>query len=316
MSALDHSLRVGFRDQLISASKSGWWRDILEDKELIIALRGKYLNVYWKGQSIFNVKFSSKELKVSTHEKYLLDPKLSRQVLFDGKTFDTSALEQKAFLREYATGALERMKKAAEIYSGAEKKGCHWIALRKNNSVIDVEIALPGTVEKGEAGEDVQSPRVDLLALEPLGNDKAQLVFWEAKDFENSELGSARPSIEAPVLSQLAAYRSIIEKHRSGIEASYTRVCSDLCAIRGADDQRLNPIVREVAEGKRKVTLVEMPQVNLVVFGLNEAERDSASWIKHKKTLEEALAKQCARLRAVGEPKKLILKRASRTHRQ
>jgi hypothetical protein len=297
----DRSLSPGLRRQLIDASsKPGWWRDVLDDKTLIIALRGSYVNVYWKGQSLFKVVAGATELKATTHEKYLLDPKLSRQVRFNGTSFDTVQLEQKAFLREYGEGSLARMKRAAEIYSGVEKAGCHWVALN-NPTVIDVEIALPGTVEKGDAGAEVTTPRIDLLALEALEHDQARLVFWEAKAFKNGELGSAQSKLEAPVLSQIAAYRTILEIHRFDLETSYTQLCHDFCAIRDAAGQETDQLIRDVANGVRKITLGEKPQVNLLVFGFDAGQK--VHWDAHSKALDEALKGGGSRLRAFGDPK-------------
>lgn len=299
--SFDHSLSPDFRAKLIAAAASGWWRDVLDDQTLIVALRGSYLNVYWKGQSIFKVEPATLGLKATTHEKYLLDPRLSRQVRFDGTAFDVAELEGKAFLREYGRGSLARMKRAAEIYSGEEKTGCHLIALA-NPTVIDVEVAIPGTVEKGEAGA-VVSPRIDILALERLGDDLARLVFWEAKAFKNPELGRSRSKTPAPVLSQIASYGAILETSRSEIERSYARLCGDLCAIRTAAGQVCDPVVRDVAEGRRTITLGEAPQVNLLVFGFNARQRSHPEWQAHSKELKGELAKRGSRLRAVGNPR-------------
>ncbi len=35
--------------EALAKSKQSWWRDVLEDKGLIIAVRNQYLNVYWQG---------------------------------------------------------------------------------------------------------------------------------------------------------------------------------------------------------------------------------------------------------------------------
>lgn len=300
--SFDRSLSPEFREKLIAAAASGWWRDVLDDETLIVALRGGYLNVYWKGQSIFKVEPAAVGLKATTHEKYLLDPGLSRQVRFDGNAFDTGELERKAFLRVYGQGSLARMKRAAEIYSGEEKSGCHLIALA-NPNVIDVEVAIPGSVEKGDAGAEVVSPRIDILALERFGDAFARLVFWEAKAFKNPELGSARSAAPPPVLSQITSYSTILKTYRSDIETSYTRLCRDLCAIRAAGGKDCDPLVHEVAVGKRAITLGTTPQVNLLVFGFDAGQKAHPDWQTHSKTLRDALATRQSRLRAVGSPK-------------
>ena len=50
----DHALNANFIALLATeAKKPGWWADVLADPKLIVALRGSYLNVYWRGQSLF-----------------------------------------------------------------------------------------------------------------------------------------------------------------------------------------------------------------------------------------------------------------------
>lgn len=299
----DRSLAANFVALLEKAAEQGWWRDVLEDRKLIVALRGKSLNVYWKGQSVFRVEAGVYRLKATTHEKFLLDPKLKGQVGFDGENFNVAALRTKGFLEHYqGSESLGRMKRAAEIYAKEEKKGCHQVAVG-NPQVIDVEIALSGSVEGDEPGDEIISPRIDLLALEPQGDDKARLVFWEAKAFKNADLGSSRSKLQAPVLAQIAAYRAILEPYREELETSYTNVCRNLHSIRAAAGQRVHRLVEEVATGTRTITLGQKPQVNLLVFGFDDGQRRHPDWIAHRSSIEAALAKHGARLLAVGQPK-------------
>ena len=299
----DRSLEPRLLSMLEEAARAGWWRDVLEDGDLIVALRGRSVNVYWKGQSLFRVEAGPGAIRATTHEKYLLDPRLGGQIAFDGSCFDVAKLEAKAFLRDYEShGSLKRMKRAAAIYSGEEKTGCHLIAVA-NPQVIDVEIAFPGTVEGDVPGNDVTTPRIDLLELEAFGDTGARLVFWEAKTFGNPELGSSRSSQDAPVLAQIATYRTILEAYRGDLEASYTRLCTDLRRMRAAAGQKVDPIVEAVADGRRQLTLGDTPKVNLLVFGFDAAQKDHDGWKRHSATLNSALAAHGARMRAVGDPK-------------
>ena len=61
------------------AAGKGWWRDVLDDDKLVIALRGSYLSVYRHGQSLSYVEESTSGLKVTTHIKYLVDPALDNR---------------------------------------------------------------------------------------------------------------------------------------------------------------------------------------------------------------------------------------------
>jgi hypothetical protein len=148
-SNVDRALVDGFIPQLAAeAAKGGWWADALADPKLFIALRGSYLNVYWRGQSLFYVEARQSGLKVTTHQKYLVDPALASQVPLINGAFDVASLEN-GLIRRYAGPAtLVKMKSAAGLFSGLEKTGCHEIAVH-NPSVIDCEIAFPGPVSPG-----------------------------------------------------------------------------------------------------------------------------------------------------------------------
>jgi len=94
MSNFKRSISPEFIGQLKKEEdKRGWWKDVLADSKLIVALRGSYLNVYWRGQSLFKVREGSSGLTVSTHEKFLIDPKLAEKVpLRDDGSFAIESL--------------------------------------------------------------------------------------------------------------------------------------------------------------------------------------------------------------------------------
>ena len=287
------------------ASKDGWWKDVLHDPRLIVALRGRYLNVYWKGQSLFHVSPRGSGLHVTTHEKYLLDPSLAGQVpLSSNGEFDLGDLTSKAFVKRYDSDALAKMKRAAALFSGAEKKGCHHIATA-NSNVIDVEIAFPGKVViKG--GRETTSPRVDIASLEPMDDKNVRLVFWEAKEFYNGELVARGEDI--PVVDQINGYRSYVSSgdHKGQIEACYEQVAKDLTSIKRMGWVRtLSPLFEDIASGRKRLTLGAEPKVGLLIFGFDAAQRDHATWRKHLERLTMAIAD----VKAVGDPKTIKLER-------
>ncbi|MEH3118804.1 MAG: hypothetical protein PGN25_14725 [Methylorubrum populi] len=231
MTTFDHALTHDFIEALRrEADHDGWWRDVLADPALVVAPRGRSLNVYWKGQSLFRAKLSGGTLAVTTHEKFLLDPALAEQVPLraDG-TFDVAALLQKGFIGRYeGKETLQKMKAAAGVFADGEKSGCHEVAVR-NANVIDVEVAFPGRYMF--EGKETTAPRVDLAAVEADGPD-ARLVFWEAKTYDNGELRALAEETPAPVCGQVAVYRQILTQHREVVEASYTRVAANLVAFK------------------------------------------------------------------------------------
>lgn len=224
---------------------------------------------------------------------------------FDGDEFAIKELVERGFLGKYGPGALDRLKRAAGLYTGEEKAGCHKVALA-NATTIDVEIAFSSTIEGADEADTVKNPRIDLLLLEPLGTTEARLVFWEAKAFSNAELGSQGSKLDPPVLGQIERYRAVISESRKALEESYTRVCADIQALRGAVGRNVHELIEEVAIGKRQITVGDEPSVNLLVFGFDKAQRDK--WTKHKERLADRLAELGGRLKAVGDPKKARLR--------
>jgi len=48
-----------------------YWKQMVKDEDLFIAIRNEYLNVYYYGQSICKVKFVNNKIKWTSHKKYL-----------------------------------------------------------------------------------------------------------------------------------------------------------------------------------------------------------------------------------------------------
>jgi hypothetical protein len=285
MKNFNHAISDSFIEKLkAEAGKDSWWNHVLSDPGLFIALRGAYLNVYWHGQSLFKVEPSESGLKVSTHEKFLIDPALASQVQLTDGTFETANLIDKAFIRRYADKAtLKKMKQAARYFSGAEKQGCHEIAIR-NPCVIDCEIAFPGVAQT----DGKRHGRADLASIEKVGKE-IQLVFWEAKDYSNHELRSdERLENKKPlVLCQLQRYRDFLAHNREAVVNSYKNVAKNLLSLQSMGSvRRLSPLITEVATGNTCLTLGENPNIRLVIFGFDQAQRDHESWQYHLQRLE------------------------------
>jgi hypothetical protein len=279
------------------ASKAGWWADVLADPQLFIAPRGSYLDVYWRGQRLFHVRASPSGLKVTTHPKYLVDPALARPVTLADGSFNVPS----GFIDRYSGQVtLNKMKSAAGLFSKLEKIGCHEITIR-NRSVVDCEIAFPGKVSLGDGGGDKTTPRVDLAALEPNGDD-ARLVFWEAKHYSNGELRAERG--RAPVCRQVDIYCKYLSLNREAVEESYTKVAANLVAISAMGAARsLSPLIREVGTGTRTLTLGTDPKVGLIIFGFDMGQRDHPIWQDHLQGLKANIP--C--IRAAGDAKVISL---------
>ena len=110
----------------ILANETVWFADVLADPDLILGIRDNYVQVYWRGQSLFKIEWNgtASPLKVSTHPKYLIDPDLAEAVELLGEAFDVHG--HQALTTKYdGRATLRNMKRAAKLYCGDEKKGVH-----------------------------------------------------------------------------------------------------------------------------------------------------------------------------------------------
>jgi len=285
----------GFMKELESLAKGGWFADVLADPDLILGIRDNYMNVYWRGQSLFLIRPNG---NVSTHPKYLLDPALKRAVNFNGMTFDVQG--HKALTGEYdGKTTLEQMKKIANTYAGDEKRGVH-VIIRSNKDVIDTEVTF-----NSEEDEDDERPtqRIDLAAFEDEGG-KILLRFWEAKLYTNGEL-RAQGDEEPPVVGQVRGYRTLVQEHRGEIVDSYRKVAKNFIEIASwsPPQRKVGTLFASVASGDFAID--EPPMVGLVIFGYSSAQKGSKRWKVDMPKLErETLMPICR----AGDPKNIKLR--------
>jgi hypothetical protein len=67
-----------------------WWKEVLANENLLLAVRGGYLNAYAQGQSIFKIGAENEtgidndgNPVVSIHYKYLLEPSPAQALLVE-----------------------------------------------------------------------------------------------------------------------------------------------------------------------------------------------------------------------------------------
>lgn len=266
------------------ADKAGWWREVLDDKTLLIGVRERYLNVYWQGQALFTVKQVAGTLRVTTHGKFLLDPDLKDQVgLADGR-FEIDGLRAQGFMSRFEAGkTLPKMKRAAEVFAGEEKKGCHDIAQR-NATVVDFEVALPI-----DAGAADRMGKVDLACFEECDGE-VRLTFWEAKHFANPEL---RAEVgDAPVVCQIKGYAKWIAEHCAELKDSYRRIARNLTAFETMGWKRpLHPSIKAVADGSKPLSLDDVWPVSLLYFGYDQDQKFGPVWAKHRTKLTAKISR-------------------------
>ena len=143
-----------------------WWGAIADDRNLFIAVRDGYINVYYRGCSLALIRYSGNSPEVQVHYKYLVPPALKSPYI----TLSPPAVESMAQFTKKLTrdlGKIKQIKRASRPYAGMEKTGVHKIIREKSNgeksNVIDVEIALSldatGADLDGSACEEVSFPK-------------------------------------------------------------------------------------------------------------------------------------------------------------
>jgi hypothetical protein len=296
MQKFQKSLPAPLREALERLANPGgpanWWKEVLASEDLFLAVRDGYLNAYADGQSIFKIGREAGtgldregDPVVMIHYKYLLEPSRpgrgNNYVRFNGKSFCVEPRE--LVCTTYEPGkTLPRLISAASQYAGKEKIGVHVIAA-KNPTVIDLEIAF---TESSEDGDDSKGLRIDLAALHPAENGQATLVFYEAKRADDSRLHS--DSKEPEVIQQIKSYDTFLKGHAEELVEAYREVCSILIRLRSVTRSRpIPPIVEEVADGRRKLTIDEKAQ--LLVFGFDQTTKDGKLFRRRMRELKEML---------------------------
>lgn len=284
MSVLNRGLDDDFVEALNREYERGgsWWKGFVDDKDLFLAIRDGYVNVYYCGCSLLKLKRRKNGIIVGrVHYKYLLRPEVP-----DGHNYNTpeylkvkdGRVECSAKVRDFFIEDLtdiDVLKRAAKPYAGPEKIGVHEIVL-SNSNVLDVEIAFRR-----------KRKRIDFSILRGT-RDGVNIVFFEAKHFDSQEL-RARGDTEPKVIRQIKQYTDLLKKNRDAIIGSYRRVCCNLLKLHGVDKR--NPerhkMLDGVAGGSIQLDIDKKPE--LVVLGFDEDQRGEERWHPHHEKLKSRL---------------------------
>jgi len=271
---------------LADGADDNWWKEVLESKHLLLAVRNGYLNAYVKGQSVFKIGFGKggrgSEPRLAIHYKYLVKPELETRdpyVSFNGTKFE---IEPKDIINtEYESKlTLPQLITTAARFAGPEKSGVHKIA-SKEPKLVDLEIAFTKAGENG----DVSAPRMDIAVLIPGKPGKAELVFCEAKCADNPELWNLErlpkgqkgpPPADRPlaVIAQIKKYEQFIQASENQVSliASYVSVCRNLVELsRQSPARPVDDLVRQVAEGKVELSIHR--HVYLLIYDFDEDQK-------------------------------------------
>lgn len=189
----------------------------------------------------------------------------------------------------------ENIKSSSKPYSGDEKTGLHSL-ITKNKNIIDIEIAFAseefeepdytefeyddetGIRPKGKKKRT--TPRIDLAAF-CRGNDGIELVFFEAKTFNNPE-GKTKGKNLPRVVQQINQYEKLLKKHQKEIKNSFTLMLDNLVELRG---KKFFPKeVVDIIENNNEFSVNTTPY--LIIFGFGKDDKNGEYGKKHLKKLE------------------------------
>lgn len=303
-------------ERLARDAGENWWKEVLGTKDLLLAVRGEYLNAYVKGQSVFKIAFEKDELdgvqpRLAIHYKYLIKPSLEKKdpyISFDGKTFavDPAMIVHTVYQSRLT---LPQLIRTASRFAGAEKAGVHKIA-QNEPKVVDLEVAFTLTGES----DGPSAPRMDIAVLVPDKKDGVSLVFCEAKCADNKELWELedesqqkRPTgpseRKIAVVAQIDKYQTFIRRENEHLAKAYTKVCKTLVHLNRQDpDRKLDDLIEKVASGIAKLSI--HPHVYLLVYDFDDDQKKGA--VQRRR---DALRANGVRVIAKGDPKSFSLTR-------
>jgi hypothetical protein len=249
-------------------NQESFWKSLMDDNRLFIAIRDDKLNAYRHGCSLVEIspKPHKQALECVTASKYLTKSGQVKSV--DGR-FDPDSLEMHTDLKDEKARAsiLATMRN----FAGPESVGITQI-LKVNPTIVDVEIAIPG-----------EKTRIDLL-LAMKTDSGHELVFFEAKTLFDSRVRADQGMPE--VVKQLEKYKVALAKHGESILDSYRTVITNYQALKGIPDSRAGLMGVEV----NKLTLCETP--HLVFVGFDRAQKREWKASQHHEKLKLALGAQ------------------------
>jgi hypothetical protein len=317
-------------DHLINVPEGQWWRDVLAHPDLILAVRDDYLNVYYRGGSIFRIVYRDGEIIPESHVKYLVRQKQAYATLRPDASFNINPKE--LFWQAYqGRTTLNEMIAAASALAGSEKTGLHAL-VKANPKVIDVEVAFASpAANRDESDEAVIGSADDLDVLTDPNEEAATqkgpawrqdrldaatlaerdgdfwIVFHEAKHFANKELraGNGRTP---PVVDQIIRYRRSLEQYAPDISRSYIELCQALVGldnmrakVLGSDKAGLSTLLDPlIAKAATATALRVDPEPRLIVFGFDKDQRDGPVWQHHYGRLTKEFG---LTVHAIGNPK-------------
>ena len=257
--------KKGLKEDFIEAlnreygKDDSWWKQIVNDEDLFIAIRDNYLDVYYQGNQVMKLSQEKGKLIGETHHRYLFGG--NRYLRSHNGVIGSDQFDNVERLSSFGTD-LQKIKNASRAYAGDERKGVHSI-IRRNYNTIDVEVALP----QKRNGQKGTAKRIDFAAFQETDGGSLELRFFEAKYFSNPEL-RAKNGGRPDVLKQIETYERLLKDQKGALKEAYADAIDDLLELEGIADDRKKTLKQCKDQGFEVCILPR-----LVIFGFDDSQK-------------------------------------------
>lgn len=227
-----------------------YFQKMVSDEDLFIAIRNEYINVYYYGQSICKIEFKKREneIKWTTHKKYL-------GINESGYSSTGDYLNR-----------IDELKHNARIYGGREKEQVKKHILEdKGLCILDVEVTFSKEHSNGKVYGKIS---IDYVTVEKNEGEINNLVFYEAKHFNNSEI---RANDTPKVFGQLEKYERVLSdsNHKAEILNSYKHIFENIKALNLNNRSKLDELI-----GVNSQYLEIDTKPRLILFEIDKNKKD------------------------------------------
>lgn len=252
---------------------ASWWRELVDSKDVFLAIRNNSINAYSNGMSIGKIlrDKNSGVVKLLVHEEYLsltnTDPYVN---ILSGQTNWNRKLvfNEKGYLEN-----LSRIKNRAGLFGGDERIGTNKIGC-KVLSVLDMEAAFKG-IDQDPNPENkkeilTKRGRLDLIAL----TSNFRLVAIEAKLYANKQDLRGKGILE--VSNQLKDYHHFLSTNREDLEVAYQNMVAIFGKLRGKffEKRTKQSNWQKIITNLASITIDPVPR--LLIFDFDKLQRKGA----------------------------------------
>lgn len=203
VAAFSHWLNQSADDTLVHHLFRRWSLpgEISNEDRLRVAVRGGYLNLYAKGQSVAKLSLAGGAPKLELHNAYV-EGRTWEKAREHGAAKGYRKFAGEDLLMPHAHAEVAKWIDTALTYASAEKRFVDDL-VGANPGVLDLEMGLPAS--DALDGSDRVAPRMDIVLVDNDPANGVTIAFWEAKCANNTELRASGETMPK-VVGQLERY--------------------------------------------------------------------------------------------------------------